>query len=340
MEINILYQCDNNYAPYTGVSMTSLFERNKKIESIKVYILDDGINEENRDKLLLTADRYGRTLEFIPTKEIVEYIKKCGMPKYRGGYTTYLKLFVSNYFVDKNIYINRLVYIDSDTLILGDISELASMDMKENILAMVEDSVVYRFKNRYIGLEEDDSYYNAGFVVFDMNKWIEQDITSKIKEHLVNVRASYANHEQDILNVLFKDSIMRLNPKYNFQPMHAVYTPKQYFKVYKRKNYYTERELNDANSDIRIYHTFRYIGIFPWDDNDVHPANKLFDRELQRTEWRDYKKKKKDLPLFMKVERILYKMLPKVCFLEMFMLVNYIVNSKENKDSYKKSKRV
>lgn len=339
MSLNILYQCDNNYAPYTGVSMTSLFRRNKHIDKINVYILDDGINEENKKKIKNTADKYNRNLVFIPTEDIVKYIKACGMPKYRGGYTTYLKIFVSNYFVDKKIDIDRLIYLDSDTLVLGDISLLMTFDMDNNIIAMVEDSVAYKFKNRYIGLKEDASYFNAGFVVFDMKKWIDYDITNKIKEHLVNVRSSYANHEQDILNVVLKGKIKKLHPKYNFQPMHDVYTPKQYYKVYKRSTYYTEKELLDAKNDIRIYHTFRYIGIFPWDDNDVHPANGLFDKELQYTEWKDYKKKKKNLPLFMKIERILYKVLPKVLFLKVFEIVNYVVNDKANKKSYVESKR-
>lgn len=335
----MLYQCDDNYAPYTGVSMSSLFRRNEKIEEINVYILDDGISEENKKKLVTTAEKYRRRIEFIPTEDIVKYIKDCGMPKYRGGYTTYLKIFVSNYFTDKNIDIHRLIYIDSDTLVLGDISDLETIDMGKNIIAMVEDSVVYKFKNKYIGLKEDAPYFNAGFVMFDMKKWIANDITNKIKDHLINIRSSYANHEQDILNVVLKGKIKRLDPKYNFQPMHAVYTPKQYFRVYKRKNYYTDKELIDAKNDIRIYHIFRYIGIFPWDDNDVHPANKLFDEELRYTEWKDYKKKKKNLPFYMKFERILYKSLPKRMFIRIFMVINYIVNNKTNKLSYKNSRK-
>lgn len=338
MSLNILYQCDDNYAPYTGVSMSSLFRRNKNIEEINIYILDDGISEENKKKLVTTAEKYRRKIEFIPTEDIVRYIKACGMPKYRGGYTTYLKIFVSNYFTDKNIDIERLIYIDSDTLILGDISDLETIDMGRNIIAMVEDSVAYKFKNKYIGLKEDAPYFNAGFVMFDMKKWIADDMTNRIKDHLINIRSSYANHEQDILNVVLKGRIKRLDPKYNFQPMHAVYTPEQYFRVYKRKNYYTDKELIDAKNDIRIYHTFRYIGIFPWDDNDVHPANKLFDEELRHTEWKDYKKKKKELPLFMKIERALYKVLPRVSFLKVFEIVNYMVNNKANKKSYEVSK--
>lgn len=47
--------------------------------------------------------------------------------------------------------------------------------------------------------------------------------------------------------------------------------------------------------------------------------------------------KKKNLPLYMRIERVLYKNLPKVAFLRIFSIINYYVNNKENKKSYEKS---
>ena len=252
MRLNILYQTDNNYAPYTGVSMTSLFERNKSIAEIFVYILDNKISEDNKRKMKQTAKTFGRTIVFIPANDVVEYIKQCDMPEYRGGYTTYLKLFAGNYFKTNNVDIDRLVYIDSDTLVLGDLSDLITMDLKNNLIAMVEDSLTYKFKNKYIGLEEDSPYYNAGFVLFDMKLWLEEDIITQIKSYVVNVRSSFTNHEQDILNVVFKDRILTISPKYNFQPIHAIYTPSQYYKIFKKKKYYTKNELKEAKNNIRI----------------------------------------------------------------------------------------
>ena len=38
MQLNVLYGCDDNYAPYTGVSLLSLFENNKDIEEITIYL--------------------------------------------------------------------------------------------------------------------------------------------------------------------------------------------------------------------------------------------------------------------------------------------------------------
>ena len=39
MHMNVLYQFNEKYAPYAGVSITSLFENNKNADEICVYIL-------------------------------------------------------------------------------------------------------------------------------------------------------------------------------------------------------------------------------------------------------------------------------------------------------------
>lgn len=334
LELNILYQCDNNYAPYTGVSLTSLLKRNTHFRKIKIFIFDDGISKKNKNKMIKTVSDFGREIVFIDVDGVVEYIKSCGMISYRGGYTTYLKLFIGSYFENEGIDVERLVYIDSDSLVLGDLSELVTMDMGDDILAMVYDSLTYKFKNKYIGASENSPYYNAGFVVFNMKQWQKENITEKIKQHLLNVRAAYVNHEQDILNVVLRNRIMKVSPRYNFQPVHYIYSPEQYFKVFKIKKYYSSNELTEAKNDIRIYHTYRFIGIFPWDKNDVHPANSLFDREISDSEWRGYRKKEKKLPLYVKIERLIYKHTPKMFFLKIFQLVNHTLYSYTNRKSY------
>ena len=41
-ELNVLYQFDDKYAPYAGISMLSLYENNKEIENLNVYCAEIG----------------------------------------------------------------------------------------------------------------------------------------------------------------------------------------------------------------------------------------------------------------------------------------------------------
>ena len=44
MHMNVLYQFNEKYAPYAGVSITSLFENNKNADEICVYILGENLS--------------------------------------------------------------------------------------------------------------------------------------------------------------------------------------------------------------------------------------------------------------------------------------------------------
>ena len=59
-----LYTCDENYAPYAGISMNSLFENNRELEHICVYLVEDSVSEENKKRFIDQAEKYGR--EIIP----------------------------------------------------------------------------------------------------------------------------------------------------------------------------------------------------------------------------------------------------------------------------------
>ena len=74
---------NDGYVPYMGVSLFSMLENNKKdFNRIHIYIIDNGISEENRGKLLkfylITAPKrwmLAKTAVFLGTER---YDKICG----------------------------------------------------------------------------------------------------------------------------------------------------------------------------------------------------------------------------------------------------------------------
>ena len=63
--LNVLYQFDNKYAPYAGVSITSLLENNSDFDHICIYILENGVSEENKTLFMKTA----QTKTFLPMQK-------------------------------------------------------------------------------------------------------------------------------------------------------------------------------------------------------------------------------------------------------------------------------
>ena len=46
--MKVMYTCDNNYVWLMGISTISLFENNKGIKDLKVYLLGENISEDNK----------------------------------------------------------------------------------------------------------------------------------------------------------------------------------------------------------------------------------------------------------------------------------------------------
>ena len=329
MQLNVLYQFNEKYAPYAGISMVSLMENNKIIDEIVIYVMGENLTSHSQEKLVRQVQQYGRQIHFIDTEKLIDQIRQLGIPKYRGSYATNMKMFIADYLEAD---IDRLLYIDSDTIICEDISPLISMNMDDKPIAMVLDSLGGRYKSA-IGLNEDDYYFNGGIILYDVRKWRQDKCTERIQEHAKNTRARYVSPDQDILNVVLRNQIGILDISYNLQPIHTVYSYRQYNREFGGKMYYSEEEINSAAANPQILHSFRYLGEFPWHKNSLHPHTSYFDQYMGLSLWKDYQKHPTEQSgALFKIERLLYKHLPRTVFLKIFKISHQIFILKSNKD--------
>lgn len=327
--MDILYQFNEKYAPYAGVSITSLFMNNRDVNHVTVWILGEGLSQESVSRFGQLSAAYGRKINYIDAEALVGKIRDMGMPSYRGSYAANIRMFISELFPED---VSRVLYLDADTIVMSDISDLYDSDMKGHTLSMVYDSLGESHK-REIGLSDDEGYYNSGVILFDVEKWKEKEYTGRIIDHVKNVRAHYPSPDQDLINVVCRGDIMTLPPCYNFQPVHRAYAIKDYFRNYGHTLYYKDEELERAASDPKIIHFFRFVGEFPWNKNNVHPFNDIFDEYIKESLWKDYVKKPADNGLALKCEKVLYRILPRSLFLDVFRVGHRIFYSRSNKMS-------
>lgn len=326
MKIDVIYQFNEKYAPYAGVSITSLLENNKHIEAIRVFILGEELSEESLLKLRQLGQRYERDLVFIDTKEQIERMKALEMPAYRGSYAANLRLFLP-YLVDSSI--EKLLYLDADTIVADRVDGLFRETTEEYPIFMAYDSLGMKHKEE-IGLGPEDGYYNSGVILFHMKGWKEQRLSEAIMEHVKLVRSNYPSPDQDLLNVVCRGKIGLLAPGFNFQPVHVAFSVKSYCKTYSCEGYYTQEELERAKKRPCIYHFFRFLGEFPWDKGNVHPDKELFDYYLSLSPWSDFERKESGLALVFKIEKMMYKILPSDIFLRIFKIAHRMFIKKSN----------
>ena len=238
MHMNVLYQFNEKYAPYAGVSITSLFENNKNADEICVYILGENLSETSKRKLKSLEQEYKRKILFKDTQALVEKMKEWGVPAYRGSYAANMRLFLPMILQED---VDRILYLDADTIVQGSLQPLFEMEDAKAALGMVLDSLGQNHK-RTIGLREEDLYYNSGVILFFMSNWKEYRCTERIIEHIEAGNTMYSAPDQDLLNVVCREEILKLPAKYNAQPVHRVYHVNDYFKCYGSRAYYSEED--------------------------------------------------------------------------------------------------
>ena len=58
--MNVTYHSSDLFAPVLATSMASLFENNKSFDEIHVYIFENPLSDENKDKLNQLAGKYNK----------------------------------------------------------------------------------------------------------------------------------------------------------------------------------------------------------------------------------------------------------------------------------------
>lgn len=318
--LNLLYGCDDNYAPYAGISITSLFESNQALPEITVYLAAMSFSSENIKKFRTLAANYNRKIVFLDTKKAEAQINSYRCKGWNGSLATWLRFFVFDQIPES---VDRLLWLDSDTIIQESLEPLTTLDLSNYPIACVCDSICLRQRYR-LGLTEQEAYYNAGVILFNLTVWRKNKVLPKMMSHLAEHVSYYQANDQDLLNDFFRENILRLPIKYNFQGIHLAYTPDDYFSCYHwdGNSYYSSSEVTAGYAHPVVIHFFRFLGDYPWEmGENYHPAKQLFEEWRNRSLWSDHKGAPCRRDTRFLVEKWLYRFLPKRLFLKVFFLI-------------------
>jgi lipopolysaccharide biosynthesis glycosyltransferase len=262
-----------------GVSTISLFENNKHIEDLKVYLLGENISDDNKDELKKIGDRYGRVIEIID-------VPKLNIPpsllSARWPLSAFTRLF-SGQLLPMDI--DRILYLDCDTIVSGDISELENIQFADNIAMCVKDCVSAMYKKN-IGLSKNSPYFNAGVILLNVEKLRKVDINNEIESYM-NKYVKLINYaDQDVLNGMFNGKIGILNPKFDVMTIDVVYTHKEIMKLRRPTNFYSKDEIEQAKKNPLIIHfTTNMRVVRPWFSNSNHPLKDEFLKYMKMSPW-------------------------------------------------------
>jgi lipopolysaccharide biosynthesis glycosyltransferase len=213
--IPIFFVSDDKYAAYTATAMTSILHNTDSF--IEFYIVSNKINKLNKRRIESPKNKFNNfSIEFISVDEnkIFEGFR---IVNNRFPLEVYLKLLTSTLKPD----VDRLIYLDSDIVVLDDIAKLYNEDISGYMLGAVIDKPILKLQNtnfhkRGLTFTKEYKYFNSGVLLIDAKKWRENNVQRKLFEIEKEYREYLVFPDQDILNKFFSEAGYKiLDSRYN-----------------------------------------------------------------------------------------------------------------------------
>lgn len=279
--IPIILASDNNYSVPLGITIFSILFNKGSNYDIDFYILENKINEVDKEKITEMVQASGCTVTFLSVDIFLNdnFLPEIGYLKK----ATYSRLFIPD-IIDRE----KVIYLDTDIIVNGELIELFNTNIETCFAAIKEPDTEKILSKKNDPLLK--RYFNAGVLLIDTKKWKEYQITQKALEFINKFPEKIEYADQDALNYTCQNLWEELDRKYNYEI------------VYNEPN---------QSKDPVVTH---YIGnIKPW---HYEYPNKIdnYKKYAQKSPWKDNWKnestpKKVQLKLQLKL-KILLKMIP------------------------------
>lgn len=268
--IPIFFAIDDGYIPFLAVAIKSLIENASKEYEYIIKVLHTNVKEKNVRKIK-KFETENVNIEFV---NLSYYIKKVQDKLYTRDYytnTTYFRMFLPELYPQYD----KVLYLDSDIVVLGDISQLYNTEIGTNLVAAAPDDIIQynkvfqEYAEKVVGVVKYQNYFNAGILLMNLDQLRKFNFQDKFLYLLGTVKFSVAQ-DQDYLNRLCKGRVTLINSQWDVMPV-------------------VNRKIN--KEDIKIIHyNFAYK---PWRFEDVQYKEHFWEY-ARKTEFLDEIQKIKD----------------------------------------------
>lgn len=202
------FATDERGAGIMAVAIVSLLHNNPALP-LHIHVITDGLSDKALRPLRRIEKQYGQPIEIhrFSASDLQRHHSSAEYPV-----STLFRLLISGLAPD----IGRLLYLDIDCIVNGDIRQLLDTDLDGAVATVVRDqNDAFKYLNRQAGLPDDNPYFNAGVMLVDLVRWRSDDVSRRCIE-LLGSRRFFFN-DQDVLNRILEGKVKLLDPRYNVQ---------------------------------------------------------------------------------------------------------------------------
>lgn len=243
--INIALGMTQDWQKYARVTIASILLNASSKDEYYFYIMSDDFTQDDKRNFIKLSLIKDAEFEFL----------KMNNADFEGAIHDWLGVSSSYRLKLSSITdLDKVLYLDSDVVVLKDINELYSTDVSNYYLAAVEDKMSFWMRNRIMGMSPEYPFINGGVQLMNLANFRKDNLEDKIFEKL---RSNDRYTDQDVINDICHKKTLSLPLKYNLMLTEG--------DIYKDR----KKELHDARKAPVIIHYTRK----PWVDKSVELAD-------------------------------------------------------------------
>lgn len=283
-KLSIVCATDDNYAPYCGIMLTSVFENHKDREVSAYILIDKPLQEVQQKRFKKLSEKYMADVNFIKVdKSFFEKFPLKGDTNNLKHWSivTYYRLYAED-LLPKHV--DKVLYLDCDIIVDKPIGHLFDMDWDGYAVGAVPDMCT-EWQEYYdrLGYDRDEGYFNAGVLFMNLDYWRTHGIGRKCVDYLASHYDRIFNNDQDVLNVVMRGCKKALPVSYNYQ-------------MQLRMPYFFNTFRNEMKADVMRTaspHVIHYAAeLKPWmTQYYFYPFNSEWHKYKRLSPWRNYKDK-------------------------------------------------
>ena len=206
--MNIAMACNKKWYYYLVVNLYSLLKSTKNIKKIYLLLETDKIKDVPRLEEILK--KYPVEIELINFNNVFDTLVKKENINRDTIYSNFcFARLALPYLIDDD----KALYIDSDAIVLKDISNVWRYNIDDYYVAGCKDYGVTR-DNTYERLGITGKYVNSGFIILNLKKIREDKVHDKWFEVINNNELKYP--DQDALNLVCQHKELYIPSMYNY----------------------------------------------------------------------------------------------------------------------------
>ncbi|HFI0102146.1 TPA: glycosyltransferase [Streptococcus suis] len=211
--LDIAFSVNNRYAQYLGATILSILAHHPK-EEVRVHILYKEIAQSILQDL-------GNLAQQTPNLELhfhlLEDQQFSAIPIRTEQFPieSFSRFLLPELLID----LERILYLDVDILVHGNLMELFQTDLEGYALGAIVEADIFKYYQWYLdslGFGPNDAYFSSGVLLMDLDKMRQNGTTNQLIAMALEKARDYKFPDQDILNTYYKGQFKQLSPAYNY----------------------------------------------------------------------------------------------------------------------------